>query len=69
MTNTNNTKNIKQHIVRIVIALIFTFLIIWGIHSLVIWIVLDFDPYFWQIDGCLDGGGRWNDAINQCDTE
>ncbi|MBP9050019.1 MAG: hypothetical protein KBC88_05450 [Alphaproteobacteria bacterium] len=25
------------------------------------------DPFFFQIDSCLDAGGRWNDEINKCE--
>lgn len=25
------------------------------------------DPFFFQIDSCLDAGGRWNEEINECE--
>ena len=58
-------KNTKKNIIRIMIAVT----ILFGAYLFMLWVANDFDPYFWQIDDCLDSGGRWNDVINQCETE
>lgn len=45
------------------------FLIVLGfpIYLVALWVTTDFNPYFLQIDSCLDRGGIWLDEVNQCD--
>jgi hypothetical protein len=45
------------------------FVLFFIIHSIILWVILDFDPYFLSIDSCLDFGGVWNDETKQCHNE
>jgi hypothetical protein len=47
------------------ITAILLFLLV--VSILAIWAAFDFDPYFFHIDSCLDGGGRWNEEIHECE--
>lgn len=31
-----------------------------------LWFASGFDPYFMQVDFCLDDGGKWNSAAHVC---
>jgi hypothetical protein len=35
-------------------------------YNIAIWVTLDFDPYFMQIDSCMDEGGVWEDDLDVC---
>ncbi len=37
------------------------------IYNVTIWILLDFNPFFFYIDSCMDLGGRWNYDTNDCE--
>jgi hypothetical protein len=43
------------------------YILLYIISSLVMWIILDYDPYFVYIDACLDLGGVWNDETKDCE--
>jgi len=36
-------------------------------YLIFIWVMHDYNPYFFYIDSCLDLGGRWNYEINDCE--
>ncbi|MCC6598472.1 MAG: hypothetical protein IT559_06755 [Alphaproteobacteria bacterium] len=36
-------------------------------YNAAIWVSLDFNPYFFYIDSCMDLGGQWNYDANQCE--
>lgn len=48
-------------------AIVCLILLLLVVYHIVLWIALDFDPYFFYIDSCLDLGGSWNEEINDCE--
>lgn len=61
----------KEHIQKFAKRILFAFLFIM-IGSIVLLLIallllLLVDPYFFYIDACLDGGGQWNEEVNDCE--
>ncbi|MBK9584409.1 MAG: hypothetical protein KA099_03015 [Alphaproteobacteria bacterium] len=59
----------------IVFLNIFLWTVIFGAVFLIapylffLWAITGFNPYFLEIDSCVDFGGGWNDELNICEYE
>ncbi|MFP4098917.1 MAG: hypothetical protein ACLFP8_06420 [Alphaproteobacteria bacterium] len=59
----------KRHTIwQLILSAHVVFLALFILYTAVIWVVLDFDPYFLQIDSCLDEGGAWDNVASKCIT-
>lgn len=60
-------KNTRELILRAALATVFALALFFAGAMVWLWAASGFDPYFMQIDTCLDSGGRWNYETCACE--
>lgn len=61
------TQKALQFLAGFFLGSIGVFLLLMAIMTFGIWVALDYDPYFLEIDSCLDAGGVWDETLKHCD--